>query len=135
MNTIFINKGFIIASIIKIKEKYFEECFATFKEVNIITRELQQLCNKQVNTCIKDEVDNRYINIYNGIYTLSEDISSLELKDIYESYCPLEIAPIIFSENIIYEYILMIKTSQIETAMYKKSKQKDDCKLLKLTLD
>lgn len=120
MRTIFINKSFIIASIIRIKEKYFEECFVTFKETNIIAYELQQLCNKQVNICIEDEIDNRYINVNNGIYTLNEDISSLELKDIYESYCPLEIASIIFSDSIIYEYILTIKKSQIETAMEKK---------------
>ena len=63
-STIFIEKSYVIASIMQIKKEFLDEQFVTFAEANVIKRNLQnEFNNKSLNVCITDEIDPNYFSI------------------------------------------------------------------------
>ena len=63
-NTVFIEKSYVVASVLNVKIKQLKEHFVTMKEVNYVSNELQKKLNEQnLNAIISDNIDTDYIEV------------------------------------------------------------------------
>lgn len=105
-----LEKSFVIASIIGTKNNHYGESFATFEEVNTLQGLLQKKLNRY-DVLITDAVSEDYFAIYDGVYVL-KNITVKGLLDRYMGYFPvnmLGIYKIIFDDDFIFENIQRIR--------------------------
>ena len=69
MKTIYIDMSYIVASILVIKSKYYNETHCTFKECNAVTNELRK---KLYNVVINNNIDDHYFKICREVIVLKE---------------------------------------------------------------
>ncbi len=83
----YLDKSFVITSIIGIKYKYYKESFATFEEVNILQDLLQKRINEnKYDILIIDDIDDNYFDVYDGVYILKKGMTVNGLLNKYSVY-------------------------------------------------
>ena len=112
--TIFIEKSYIVASILNTKNKYLNSNFTTLEEVNYISTKIQQELNKEkIGAIILDSIDPNYFNVLETI-TINKD-ADLTLESIvahYKGYLDLEILLLIWNEKMMLNYLKEFMVNQ-----------------------
>ena len=110
-NTIFIEKSYIVSSILYFKRKFLGKNFVTIEELNYVSSKLEQdMNNHNINAIILDEIDNYYFDISDVIkVNVSNDLSLENLISRYQGYLSLEILSLIWNEKIILNYLYEFK--------------------------
>lgn len=110
-NTIFIEKSYIVSSILYFKRKFLEKNFVTIEELNYVSSKLEQdMNNHNINAIILDEIDNYYFDISDVIkVNVSNGLSLENLISRYQGYLSLEILSLIWNEKIILNYLYKFK--------------------------
>lgn len=112
MKTIFMPKTYVIASLMKIKKKYFNESFVTFKELNIISNKIQTEFNEQnINAIITDNIDKEFYKLEEVIVLNNTSLEEIETASYYCSSD--EVMSILWSENFICKQLIEIKQDEI----------------------
>lgn len=106
-NKIFLEKSYILVSILNVKKKYFSQDFVTIKELNYISSKFQEKLNKQnYNVSILDKVDSEYFDGYDLIKVNESNGLSLEsIIGYYYGYLDLSILYLIWDEEVILNYL------------------------------
>ena len=120
-----LEKSFVIASIIGTKNNHYGESFATFEEVNTLQGLLQKKLNRY-DVLITDAVSEDYFAIYDGVYVL-KNITVKGLLDRYMGYFPvnmLGIYKIIFDDDFIFENIQRTRCTD-KMGSYKEKEMED----------
>lgn len=110
-NTIFIEKSYIVSSILYFKRKFLGKNFVTIEELNYVSSKLEQdMNNYNINAIILDEIDNYYFDISDVIkVNVSNGLSLESLISRYQGYLSLEILSLIWNEKIILNYLYEFK--------------------------
>lgn len=110
-NTIFIEKSYIVSSILYFKRKFLGNNFVTIEELNYVSSKLEQdMNNHNINAIILDEIDNYYFDISDVIkVNVSNGLSIENLISRYQGYLSLEILSLIWNEKIILNYLYEFK--------------------------
>ena len=110
-NTIFIEKSYIVSSILYFKRKFLGKNFVTIEELNYVSSKLEQdMNNHNINAIILDEIDNYYFDISDIIkVNVSNGLSLENLISRYQGYLSLEILSLIWKEKIILNYLYEFK--------------------------
>ncbi len=110
-NTIFIEKSYIVSSILYFKRKFLGKNFVTIEELNYVSSKLEQdMNNHNINAIILDEIDNYYFDISDVIkVNVSNGLSLENLISRYQGYLSLEILSLIWNEKIILNYLYEFK--------------------------
>lgn len=110
-NIIFIEKSYIVSSILYFKRKFLGKNFVTIEELNYVSSKLEQdMNNHNINAIILDEIDNYYFDISDVIkVNVSNDLSLENLISRYQGYLSLEILSLIWNEKIILNYLYEFK--------------------------
>ncbi len=110
-NTIFIEKSYIVSSILYFKRKFLGKNFVTIEELNYVSSKLEQdMNNHNINAIILDEIDNYYFDISDVIkVNVSNGLSLENLISRYQGYLSLEILSLIWNEKIILNYLYKFK--------------------------
>lgn len=110
-NTIFIEKSYIVSSILYFKRKFLGKNFVTIEELNYVSSKLEQdMNNHNINAIILDEIDNYYFDISDVIkVNVSNDLSLENLISRYQGYLSLEILSLIWNQKIILNYLYEFK--------------------------
>ena len=110
-NTIFIEKSYIVSSILYFKRKFLGNNFVTIEELNYVSSKLEQdMNNHNINAIILDEIDNYYFDISDVIkVNVSNGLSLENLISRYQGYLSLEILSLIWNEKIILNYLYEFK--------------------------
>ena len=110
-NIIFIDKSYIVSSILYFKRKFLGKNFVTIEELNYVSSKLEQdMNNHNINAIILDEIDNYYFDISAVIkVNVSNGLSLENLISRYQGYLSLEILSLIWNEKIILNYLYEFK--------------------------
>lgn len=110
-NTIFIEKSYIVSSILYFKREFLGNNFVTIEELNYVSSKLEQdMNNHNINAIILDEIDNYYFDISDIIkVNVSNGLSLENLISRYQGYLSLEILSLIWNEKIILNYLYEFK--------------------------
>ena len=110
-NTIFIEKSYIVSSILYFKRKFLGNNFVTIEELNYVSSKLEQdMNNHNINAIILDEIDNYYFDISDVIkVNVSNGLSIENLISHNQGYLSLEILSLIWNEKIILNYLYEFK--------------------------
>lgn len=110
-NTIFIEKSYIVSSILYFKREFLGNNFVTIEELNYVSSKLEQdMNNHNINAIILDEIDNYYFDISDVIkVNVSNGLSLENLISRYQGYLSLEILSLIWNEKIILNYLYKFK--------------------------
>lgn len=113
--TIFIEKSYIVASIINVKSKYFKNDFVTFEELNYIAEQFQKKLNEQnFNVIILDNIDNDYFDISDVIRI--NKAKGLSLDSIicrYQGYLNSNVLFLIWNEKTTLDYLLKLRKPKV----------------------
>lgn len=109
-------ESYVIATIIKTKDKYLKEQFTNFKEVNTIRNILQNEFNKNnLDVCIISGIERDFFTIYDNVIFLNKE-RNVRIKDIeerYKGYCPnIDIMLVLWNEELIFNSILEMKKQE-----------------------
>lgn len=109
MKTKFIEKSYIVAIMMAIKEKYFHEKYVKISECNrlkeILIKELEK---KKVDAIIMDDnIDEEYFIVQDNIIFLNKEnnINIDDIKSRYQGFLPIEILNIIWNIDYLYKFI------------------------------
>ena len=111
-NTIFIEKSYIVASILNIKSKVFNEEFTKFDELNYISDQIQRKLNEQnYMAIILDKIDTDYFDISDVIkINKSKGLSIESIINRYQGYLKLDILLLINNKEMLLEYLSNFKS-------------------------
>lgn len=121
MKTFYIEKSYIIASIIKTKKKYLDSSFVTYDELNYITMELQNKFNiSKTNVIITEKINNYFYNL-GEVISLKPNISIEGIEVSF--YCPFtEVLSIVWDDGFICKQLIELRKYELE--QLEKSKRK-----------
>lgn len=108
----YIETSFVMASIMRTKEKHYQESFVTLKEINVTKKILQSKFNEdELGIIITDNIDFKYFKSIDGvIYVKNDDVTLNHLIDRYLGCCySNECLLILWDDNFIHEIIENIK--------------------------
>lgn len=115
MKTVFMEKSYVVASILATKQRYLNQSFVTSEECNQISNILQKRYNEEnLNVCIMDDIDLGYFNIVDGVITLnkSKNIDIESIKQRYQGYIPnINILLLVWDNKFILENLRILKAS------------------------
>lgn len=131
--TFFLQESYVIATIMKTKDKYLKEQFATFKEVNIIKSMLQNEFNKKnLDVCITSTIEREFFTIHDNVIFLNKE-RNVRIKDIegrYKGYCPnIDILIVLWNEKLILDSILELKKQEYDELVKIKESVFNECKI------
>ena len=114
--TEFIEKGYIVASILNVKNKYFGEQFVDYKELSCVTNVLQHyLIKNNVKAIITNDIDTSFYKADSSVVTLNKN-SLQSVVDHYQGYCSLDALKIIWDEKLVLNLLINFKTIQLSHA-------------------
>lgn len=127
----FVEKSYVIASILNVKYKYFKEEFVTYSELNEICWAVQEKLNEEnINTCITSEVSECFLLKDNIVINEELKMSLPNVVKMYMGYLPLDVALVIWDEELILNKLIEIrerelkrKLAELETIKLKRTKK------------
>lgn len=134
-NNVFIEKSYVVASILSFKNKYMNKNFVTIDEVNYISDKLQKKINEcNYNAVILDVIDREFfivldiikVNIFNGL-------SLTSVCNRYQGNLDFDLLLLIWNEEFILECLTELMTTEIErmNQKYVDTKSSKEVKILK----
>lgn len=115
---IFIDRGLIVASIMKTKYLYFNELFVTKKELLYIGDSLKEkISNSSIDICISNDINKYYYKIDEVIsLNKNKNINIFKLeKEYMDNYIPSDILDIICDNVYICDLLIKLKKEEIKT--------------------
>lgn len=114
--TFFLNRSHVVATIMKTKDKHYDEQFVTIRECNLIISLLKEKFNEEkVNVVILDHIDKYHFKIING-RIVPNDKNNISVEDIKKTYwcndSTNKIANIIWDDSLIHNYLNEISTKK-----------------------
>lgn len=113
MNTYFMEKSYVIATILKTKNLHFKENFVTSNEGNLITKLLQkEYNNRNLNVCITSTIDFDYFEVSDELIIPNKkrNIALQDIEQRYTGYVPnIDILLILWDEKFILENLKKLK--------------------------
>lgn len=106
-NTIFLEKSYIIASILNVKSKYLRKDFVTIEELNYISNQFQKKLNEEnFDAIILDNIDLDYFDVSDVIkINKSQGLSLESVINRYQGYLDLDILLLIWNKETVLNYL------------------------------
>lgn len=110
-NTIFIEKSYIVASILNVKSECLRKEFITLEELNYISNQFQRKLNEQnFDAIILDKIDTDFFDVSDIIkINKSKGLSIESIINRYQGYLDLDILLLIWNKEIILDYLSEFK--------------------------
>lgn len=102
--TIFIEKSYMVASIMKFNRKYLQENYISKRQLKVLIWDMQKRFNEQnINALFVDDIDYSYFVDCGDIIMLHDDyIYDFEgVEQRFQAYLPIDILSIIWDEKLI----------------------------------
>ena len=129
--TFFMESSFVIASIISIKIKYFQEYYVTFQEINVIKEKLHKVYrDNNIGVVITDSIDKSCFDLGEVIvFNKKNDIDLYDIEYRYKSYYPSkDIYNVLWDEELILNYVVELKERNLnKVKKLIKEKKGDNC--------
>ena len=114
--TKFIEKSYMVASILKINRDYLHKNYVTKRQLNVLTWYIQKLFNeKNIDAIFVDYIDAGYFKDYGDIVVLQDsyiyDFDGVLTR--YQGFLPFEILSILWDE----EFMLKIITEDFQNIL------------------
>lgn len=111
LNTIFIEKSYIVSSILNAKSKHLRKEYITLEELNYISDCFQKKLNElNINAVILDKIDADYFDVSDVIkINKSKGLSLDSIINRYQGYLDLDILLLIWDEETILGYLSELK--------------------------
>ena len=107
MNDPFLSQGYIALSLIKVKDKIFNENFVTMSELNQFTIFMQGEFNKrELGIAIVHRLDREYFNVREGIITITEKCR--------DNLNMLKVSDILNDESLILNFLMTFENKRLE---------------------
>lgn len=111
--TFFIEKDYVVATIMYFKEKHFGEKFVTLKELNYVTSEMQKVFNKKgINACITSSIGCDHFNTAGSV--ILKKVTIFFIEKFYKAYAPLDILKVVWDHKFIAEKLYELKKEELE---------------------
>lgn len=109
--TIFMEKSYIIASIMKTKNKFYKKSYVTKEECNALTQIfMREYSNNNLSVCITDEIDSDYFKVTNDIIILNDGRTIADIEERFQAYISIDHLMILWNDKFILEKLGEIKT-------------------------
>ena len=124
---VFVDKTYVVASIMRVKRNFLNESFVTYKELEYVSSKLQAAFNEaSINAIIVDKIDQDYYAIVDVISLNNNNIIALD--DIEESSyiaCSCDVLQVLCDENYIRSLLIDFRKSEVECLEKGKTKTND----------
>ena len=115
MATYFMEKSYVVAAILCIKNRKLKKEFVTIEEVNTISNLLQtKYNNKNLDVCITDTIDDEYFEVINDIIVINNKngFTQQSIEQRYQGYITnIDILLTLWDEEFITESLKSITTN------------------------
>lgn len=111
---IVVDKSYVIASIICVKDKFFSKRFVTSDEVNYVKKILLDRFNNKIGNKVyfNDNVDYEYFTFYDGLFLLNKDITINNLVEQLANL-PFEIFVVLYNEEYMGRLLMQYERSVV----------------------
>lgn len=131
-----VEEGFLLASLLKAKVKYFYEEFVTISELRHFERELYQKSGELGISlvCVSQYDLQDYFSYHgsNACYTIKEGVQLSNILRRFEGYLPVDVLKLLYSDEFMLE--LFIRVEQEEIREQKRTLEKKELLLKQLEL-
>lgn len=131
-----VEEGYLLASLLKTKIKYFHEEFVTVHELRQFERELYQKSNELdiPIVCVSQyDLNNYFIyNGSNGCYTMKEGLHLSDILGRFEGYLPIDVLKLLYSDDFILD--MFVKVEEEELKMQERALEKKKLMLKQIEL-
>lgn len=98
--TLFIEKSYVVAAMMKVNRKYFNENYVTKRDMNVLIWKIQKIFNdNNIDALFINKIDCNYFNELESIILLYDDNDFDMIEDRYKSYLPNKVLSIIWNED------------------------------------
>ena len=112
---IVVDKSYIIASIICVKDKFFSKSFVTSEEVDYVKNILLDKFNNRVvpsKVYFNDNVDYEYFTFYDGLFLLNKNVTVNNLVEILTNL-PFELFVVLYNEEYMGRLLMQYERSVV----------------------
>lgn len=131
-----LEEGYLLASLLKMKIKYFHEYFVTNSELRRFEQELYQKSNEldiPIVCVSQDDLDDYFTyQGSHGCYVMKEGIGLADILRRFEVYLPIDVLKLLYSDEFMLE--LFIRVEQEEIREQKRTLEKKELLLKQLEL-
>ena len=106
-----VEEGYLLASLLKTKMKYFHEEFVTVHELRQFERELYPI------VCVLQYDLNNYFsyNGSNGSYTIKEGLHLSNILGRFEGYLPIDVLKLLYSDELVLDMFIKVEGEELKT--------------------
>lgn len=131
-----VEEGYLLASLLKAKVKYFHEEFVTVSEFRQFERSLYKKANELgVSIVCVSQYDLKDYFSYHGsnaCYTIKEGLQLSDILGRFEGYLPIDVLKLFYSDEFMLD--MFIRVEQEEISEQKRTLEKKDLLLRRLEL-
>ena len=110
--------GYLLASLLKMKIKYFHEYFVTISELRQFEQELYQKSNELdiPIVCVPQDDLNDYFTYQgsHGCYVMKEGIGLADILRRFEGYLPVEVLQLLYTDEFMLEMFIKVEEQELK---------------------
>ena len=113
---VFVDKTYVVASIMRVKRNFLNESFVTYKELEYVSSKLQNIFNKEsISAIIVDKIDQGYYKI-GDVISLNCDNGVCLDKIVDASFMalPCVVLNALYTDDYIYNLLINFRQEEIE---------------------
>ncbi len=131
-----VEEGYLLASLLKMKIKYFHEYFVTNSELRRFEQELYQK-EKELDislVCVsQDDLDDYFTyQGSHGCYVMKEGLHLSDILGRFEGYLPIDVLKLLYSDDFILD--MFVKVEEEELKMQERALEKKKLMLKQIEL-
>ena len=131
-----LEEGYLLASLLKMKIKYFREYFVTNSELRRFEQELYQKSNEldiPIVCVSQDDLDDYFTyQGSHGCYVMKEGLHLSDILGRFEGYLPIDVLKLLYSDDFILD--MFVKVEEEELKMQERALEKKKLLLQQLEL-
>lgn len=131
-----LEEGYLLASLLKMKIKYFHEYFVTNSELRRFEQELYQKSNEldiPIVCVSQDDLDDYFTyQGSHGCYVMKEGLHLSDILGRFEGYLPIDVLKLLYSDDFILD--MFVKVEEEELKMQERALEKKKLLLQQLEL-
>ena len=110
--------GYLLASLLKMKIKYFHEYFVTISELRQFEQELYQKSNEldiPIVCVSQDDLDDYFTyQGSHGCYVMKEGIGLADILRRFEVYLPVEVLQLLYTDEFMLEMFIKVEEQELK---------------------
>ena len=131
-----LEEGYLLASLLKMKIKYFREYFVTNSELRRFEQELYQKSNEldiPIVCVSQDDLDDYFTyQGSHGCYVMKEGLHLSDILGRFEGYLPIDVLKLLYSDDFILD--MFVKVEEEELKMQERALEKKKLMLKQIEL-